>query len=137
MKRENRWNDVELRDNRYNQVIHMVSAAKGAEAFYCTENHTARHESLALAMHLDTITAQVRGGGGRDEGGEGEGKGAEAFYCTENHAARHESLALAMHLDTITAQVRGRGGRDEEGEGEGRGEGGGGVLLHREPRSEA
>jgi hypothetical protein len=33
----NHWNNVELRDNRYNQIIHMVSAAKGAEEFYSIE----------------------------------------------------------------------------------------------------
>lgn len=37
MMRDNSWNNVELRDNRYNQIIHMVSAAKGAEEFYSTE----------------------------------------------------------------------------------------------------
>jgi hypothetical protein len=35
----NGWNSVELRDNRYNQIIHMVSAANGAEDFYTTEVH--------------------------------------------------------------------------------------------------
>lgn len=33
----NGWNSVELRDNRYNQIVHMVSAANGAEDFYSTE----------------------------------------------------------------------------------------------------
>lgn len=33
----NNWNAVELRDNRYNQIVHMVSAANGAEEFYNTE----------------------------------------------------------------------------------------------------
>lgn len=33
----NHWNTVELRDNRYNQIVHMVSAANGAEDFYSTE----------------------------------------------------------------------------------------------------
>lgn len=37
MKNENGWNEVEIRDNRYNQIIHMVSAAVGAEEFYSTE----------------------------------------------------------------------------------------------------
>lgn len=35
--RDNNWNNVELRDNRYNQIIHMVSAANGAEDYYSTE----------------------------------------------------------------------------------------------------
>lgn len=35
--KENNLNMVDLRDNRYNQIIHMVSAACGAEDFYTTE----------------------------------------------------------------------------------------------------
>jgi len=56
----NQWNNVELRDGRYNQVIHMVSAAKGAEDFYDCQNHVTRHEGIELARHLDDLTAQVR-----------------------------------------------------------------------------
>lgn len=37
MKSGNGWNEIELRDNRYNQIVHMVSAANGAEEFYSTE----------------------------------------------------------------------------------------------------
>lgn len=37
MTAANGWNSVELRDNRYNQIVHMVSAANGAEEFYSTE----------------------------------------------------------------------------------------------------
>lgn len=37
MIKNNSWNNVELRDNRYNQIIHMVSAANGAEDYYSTE----------------------------------------------------------------------------------------------------
>lgn len=37
MMKDNNWNNVELRDNRYNQIIHMVSAANGAEDYYSTE----------------------------------------------------------------------------------------------------
>ena len=58
MKKRNGWNDVEMRDNRYNQVIHMVSAAKGAEAFYQTDTHV-RHENLDLARQLDDFSSQV------------------------------------------------------------------------------
>ncbi|XP_021916032.1 TRPL translocation defect protein 14 isoform X1 [Zootermopsis nevadensis] len=49
----NRWNSVELRDNRYNQIIHMVSAANGAEDFYTTEEHACRSEGMELARELD------------------------------------------------------------------------------------
>lgn len=37
MKAGNGWNEIEMRDNRYNQIVHMVSAANGAEEFYSTE----------------------------------------------------------------------------------------------------
>lgn len=33
----NNWNPIELRDNRYHQILHLVSAANGAEDFYTTE----------------------------------------------------------------------------------------------------
>jgi hypothetical protein len=35
--KKNGLNVVELRDNRYDQIIHMVSAACGAEDFYTTD----------------------------------------------------------------------------------------------------
>lgn len=53
MMRNNDWNNVELRDNRYNQIIHMVSAANGAEDFYSTEEHACRSEGVELARELD------------------------------------------------------------------------------------
>lgn len=53
MMRENNWNNVELRDNRYNQIVHMVTAAKGAEDFYSTEDHACRSEGVDLARELD------------------------------------------------------------------------------------
>ncbi|XP_041349503.1 TRPL translocation defect protein 14-like [Gigantopelta aegis] len=57
MKKKNNWHEVDMRDNRYNQIIHMVSAAKGAEAFYSVAGHKTRHEGLDVARELDTITA--------------------------------------------------------------------------------
>jgi len=57
MMRENNWNNVELRDNRYNQIVHMVSAAKGAEDFYSTEDHACRSEGVVLARELDDNAA--------------------------------------------------------------------------------
>ncbi|XP_046621846.1 TRPL translocation defect protein 14 isoform X2 [Neodiprion virginianus] len=53
MMASNGWNNVELRDNRYNQIIHMVSAANGAEEFYSTEDHACRSEGMELARELD------------------------------------------------------------------------------------
>lgn len=45
--------EVKLRDARYDAVIHMVSAAVGAEQFYTTDNNSARHEGIDLARELD------------------------------------------------------------------------------------
>lgn len=53
----NNWNAIELRDNRYNQIIHMVSAANGAEDFYSVEEHACRSEDVALAQELDYKSA--------------------------------------------------------------------------------
>ena len=60
MKRDNDWSEVDLRDNRYNQIIHMVTAANGAEAFYTCAGHKTRYEGIEEAVALDKITAQVR-----------------------------------------------------------------------------
>ncbi|KAE9524172.1 hypothetical protein AGLY_015417, partial [Aphis glycines] len=51
--KNNGLNVVDLRDNRYDQIIHMVSAACGAEDFYTTEDHASRSEDVALAKNLD------------------------------------------------------------------------------------
>ncbi|XP_053677110.1 TRPL translocation defect protein 14 [Anopheles nili] len=59
MMRSNNWNPVELRDNRYNQIIHMVSAANGAEQFYATEEHSCRSEGVSLARELDYKAASA------------------------------------------------------------------------------
>ena len=48
-------NEVAFRD-KYDAVFHMVTAAKGAEAFYTTDNNTARVETLQEAIELDERT---------------------------------------------------------------------------------
>lgn len=48
-------NEVAFRD-KYDAVFHMVTAAKGAEAFYTTDNNTARVETLEEAIELDEKT---------------------------------------------------------------------------------
>merc|ERR1712200_202491 len=45
--------DIEISGNRYNHVVHLQSAAIGAEKFYTTEDHTARFEGLELARERD------------------------------------------------------------------------------------
>lgn len=44
--------EIELRDS-YHAVFHMVTAAKGAEEFYTTENNAARKENISEAAALD------------------------------------------------------------------------------------
>lgn len=50
---EHDWTVVGLRDRRYDAVIHLVSAADGAEPFYTTENNAVRSETPAQARALD------------------------------------------------------------------------------------
>lgn len=47
------WNDVYLRDSRYDAVIHMVTAADGAEKHYDLETNKARYETLEMACKVD------------------------------------------------------------------------------------
>ena len=47
------WNPVNLSHHRYEAVIHMVSAADGAEDFYTSENNAARYETVQEAKELD------------------------------------------------------------------------------------
>lgn len=56
---EEKFNPVELRDKRYDAVIHMTTAAKGAEDFYTLANNNSRTESPALACELDDKLIQA------------------------------------------------------------------------------
>lgn len=47
------YSTLQLRDGRYDCVIHMVTAAHGAEQFYTTEGHAARSEPPDFARVLD------------------------------------------------------------------------------------
>lgn len=47
------WNEIDLRDNRYDQVVHLVTAANGAEQFYTLENNCTRTETIEVARELD------------------------------------------------------------------------------------
>ncbi|XP_075169609.1 TRPL translocation defect 14 isoform X4 [Haematobia irritans] len=57
MMSSNNWNPIEMRDNRYNQILHLVSAANGAEEFYTTEEHACRSEGVDMARELDYKSA--------------------------------------------------------------------------------
>ena len=43
---ETGWSTMQLRDRRYEAVIHMVTAAQGADEFYQTASNVARYEGL-------------------------------------------------------------------------------------------
>ena len=51
---------AQLRDERYDQIVHMVSAANGAEQFYQLSNNPTRSEGFKLAREQDAKAAQVR-----------------------------------------------------------------------------
>jgi hypothetical protein len=47
------YNNVMLRDNRYDAVMHMVTAADGAKNFYDSLTNPARYESVEEAVAKD------------------------------------------------------------------------------------
>ena len=53
------FNEVDLRDNRYNHVIHLVTAARGAEEHYTRSNNNARTEDLASAVNNDKLVGEA------------------------------------------------------------------------------
>ncbi|XP_022238480.1 TRPL translocation defect protein 14-like [Limulus polyphemus] len=53
------WNPVDIRDNRYHHVLHVMSAANGAEAFYNVLDNITRTEGLELAREMDRRAAQA------------------------------------------------------------------------------
>jgi CYTH domain-containing protein/thymidylate kinase len=57
MLRKKGLKEVALRD-RYSGVIHLVTAAEGAESFYTTENNGARIETPEEAIELDRKTRE-------------------------------------------------------------------------------
>lgn len=46
-------NLTQLRDSRYEAVIHLVTAADGAEKFYGSDSNEARYETMKDAIEKD------------------------------------------------------------------------------------
>ena len=46
-------NELELRDGRYDCVVHLLTAAQGAEKFYTLRNNTTRTEGIQQAREID------------------------------------------------------------------------------------
>ena len=53
---EEQWDNVILRDQRYNAVFHLVTAANGAQTFYGTDSNQTRYESVEEACTQDLAT---------------------------------------------------------------------------------
>ena len=55
---DNDWNEVELRDSRYNQVVHMMSIADASTG---RRRHFSSHEGMDIqtARQLDLAISQV------------------------------------------------------------------------------
>jgi hypothetical protein len=49
----NNFSETHLRDQRYDAVIHLVTAAVGAEVYYTVMNNQARRETAEEAAALD------------------------------------------------------------------------------------
>lgn len=49
------WNEVYLRDSRYDAVVCMITAANGAEKYYDLETNDARYEDLEAAKRVDHL----------------------------------------------------------------------------------
>lgn len=60
--RETGWTKAQIRDSRYDLVIHLVTAAKGAEEFYTRSNNSARRESSEEARFQDGLTELIWAG---------------------------------------------------------------------------
>ena len=65
---EEKWNSIlesrgidvtDLRDNRYNAVFHLVTAADGADAYYTLENNQVRTETPEQAIEVDKKTQKA------------------------------------------------------------------------------
>ncbi|KAE9415282.1 hypothetical protein Angca_002089 [Angiostrongylus cantonensis] len=51
--------EFDLLNKRYDQVVHLVTAADGAESYYTLSNNTMRKEDVKLAKEMDQKTRKV------------------------------------------------------------------------------
>mmetsp|Transcript_19244 Transcript_19244/g.29191 ORF Transcript_19244/g.29191 Transcript_19244/m.29191 type:complete len:438 (-) Transcript_19244:3243-4556(-) len=80
---ENNWTIPQLRDKRYNAVIHLVSAAIGAEEYYSLENNKARYETIDRARELDGKLSRAW-------------VGHNALYIIENSAGFEDKMVRVI-----------------------------------------
>lgn len=60
--RANGLDERALRDGRYDGILHLVTAACGAEEHYTLENNETRSESVEEAKDVGAISASPAGG---------------------------------------------------------------------------
>jgi len=53
---ETGWSNSQLRDKRYDMVLHLVTAADGAREHYGTESNVSRYEDYEMAIKTDRKT---------------------------------------------------------------------------------
>ncbi|MDP2437752.1 MAG: ATP-binding protein [archaeon] len=56
---EQGWTQVQLRDRRYEAIVHLISTSFGAEEHFTLSNNTARSETLEEAREMDIKTLQA------------------------------------------------------------------------------
>lgn len=53
---ETGWSNSQLRDKRYDMVLHLITAADGATEYYSTESNQSRYEGIEAAKTIDKRT---------------------------------------------------------------------------------
>jgi hypothetical protein len=53
---ETGWSNSQLRDKRYDMVLHLITAADGAKEYYGTQSNQSRYEGLETAIATDRQT---------------------------------------------------------------------------------
>ena len=53
---ETGWSNSQLRDQRYDMVLHLVTAADGAKEYYSTDSNESRYEGIEEAIATDRKT---------------------------------------------------------------------------------
>jgi hypothetical protein len=75
-------NTVMMRDNRYDAILHMVTAADGAEKFYDSLTNPARYETVEEAVNKDKKLREVY-------------MGHQKWIMIDNQAASFESKIMS------------------------------------------
>lgn len=53
---ETGWSNTQLRDKRYDMVLHLITAADGAKDYYSSDSNQSRYEGLEAAIATDKKT---------------------------------------------------------------------------------